>query len=200
MNTPTPVSKCSKWLAGLAAAVMSASCATSSPAPYAQETPALDLTQYLNGKLKAHGVFRDRSGKVVRRFVVDMDASWSGQPGQQEGILDETFTYLDQARKGQTDRRIWRLKQLNSAGSVTHYEGQADDVVGLAKGEASGNAFHWQYTLKLPVDGKVWEVHMNDWLYLVDDKVLLNHAVMTKWGLRLGDVQIAFTKEPKGQP
>ena len=42
------------------------------PADYATERPVLDLRQYFNGELVAHGMFSDRSGKVVRRFVVQM--------------------------------------------------------------------------------------------------------------------------------
>ncbi|MCZ1366121.1 DUF3833 domain-containing protein, partial [Enterococcus faecium] len=69
-----------------------AGCATPpTPATYAQETPTLDLQQYFNGTLDAHGIFQDRAGKVVRRFTVLMRASWQGDTG----TLDEDFTYAD---------------------------------------------------------------------------------------------------------
>ncbi|MEG0885141.1 MAG: DUF3833 family protein, partial [Janthinobacterium sp.] len=51
------------------------------PATYAQELPKLDLQQYFNGTLDAHGIFQDRSGKVVKRFTVVLHASWHGDTG-----------------------------------------------------------------------------------------------------------------------
>ena len=37
-------------------------------------------------------------------------------------------------------------------------------------------------TRLLPVDGSVYEVDFDDWFYLMDDKVLLNKATMSKFG------------------
>jgi hypothetical protein len=67
-------------------------------------------------------------------------------------------------------------------------------VVGSATGEAAGNALRWSYTLKLPVDGKVYEVDFDDWMYLIDDKVMLNKARMSKFGFELGQVTLSFQK------
>jgi hypothetical protein len=58
----------------------------------------------------------------------------------------------------------------------------------------SGNAFRWAYTLKLPVDGKVYEVQFDDWMYLINDRVMLNRATMSKFGIRLGEVTLSFYK------
>jgi NOL1/NOP2/fmu family ribosome biogenesis protein len=66
--------------------------------------------------------------------------------------------------------------------------------VGEATGRVSGNAFRWQYTMALPVDGRVWHVDFDDWMFLVDDKVLLNRAEMSKFGIRLGEVTLSFLK------
>jgi len=87
-------------------------------------------------------------------------------------------------------RRVWRIQALPDG----RYIGRADDVVGEAQGQASGNALRWQYTLALPVDGRVWEVQFDDWMYLMNDRVMLNKAVMSKWGVRLGEVTLSFTR------
>ena len=55
--------------ATLASAALLAGCASTTPADYAAEKPVLDLKTYFNGPLVAHGLFTDRSGKVVRRFT-----------------------------------------------------------------------------------------------------------------------------------
>ena len=142
----------------------------------------LDLRQYFNGTLDAYGVFTDRSGQVVRRFTVVMRCTWNGD----EGVLDEDFTYSD----GTTQKRIWRLKHEGNG----RYTGRADDVVGVAEGQTAGNAFRWGYTLALPVDGRVWNVQFDDWMYLLDERVMLNKAVMSKFGIRLGEVTLSFVR------
>jgi Protein of unknown function (DUF3833) len=157
-------------------------CAGPQVTDYAAEQPALDLTRYFNGPVQAHGMFQDRSGRIVKRFTVQMDCRWAGD----QGVLDEHFSYAD----GTTQRRVWHLTRHPDG----RYTGRADDVVGEAEGRAAGNAFRWAYTLKLPVDGKVYEVQFDDWMVLVDERVMLNRATMSKFGLRLGEVTLSFTK------
>ena len=149
---------------------------------YRDQRPALDLKTYFNGTLDAWGMFQGRSGDVQRRFHVVIDAKWSGDTG----VLDERFTWAD----GSNSRRVWTLTQ-QADGS---YRGRADDVVGEAIGEVAGNAFHWRYVLALPVDGKVYHVDFDDWMILMNDRVMLNRATMSKWGWRLGEVTLGFVK------
>jgi Protein of unknown function (DUF3833) len=166
-----------------AVAGLSAGCASPTAADYAAEKPLLDLKTYFNGDLVAHGIFTDRSGKVARRFTVQMTGTWQGN----QGVLDERFTYSD----GKTERRVWRLTDLGGG----RWSGRADDVVGEAVGLAAGNALNWRYTLRLPVGDKVYDVQFDDWMYLMDDKVMLNKAVMSKFGIRLGEVTLSFYKK-----
>ena len=177
------------WLAragtlGLAtgSALALSACAGPQISDYTAETPALDLRKYFTGTVDAWGIFTDRSGRVVKRFTVVIDCQWQGD----EGVLDEAFTYSD----GTLQRRVWRLKALPNG----RYEGRADDVVGMATGQTKGNAFQWQYTLALPVDGKVWEVQFDDWMFLMNDRVMLNKAVMSKLGVTLGEVTLSFSR------
>jgi hypothetical protein len=172
-----------RWFLAAAAALLLSACATPTVDDYASEKPVLDLKTYFNGELVAHGLFTDRSGKVVRRFVVQMTGTWSGN----QGTLDERFTYSD----GKTERRVWRLTDEGNG----RWSGRADDVVGQAEGRAAGNALNWRYTLKLPVDGSVYEVQFDDWMYLMDERVMLNKAVMSKVGVRLGEVTLSFHKK-----
>ena len=161
-------------------------CASQQITAYASEKPVLDLRQYFNGTLDAYGVFTDRSGTVIKRFTVVMNCSWQGN----DGVLDEDFTYSD----GTKQKRVWRLTRTTDAQGQGQYTGRADDVVGLATGEERGNAFHWTYTMALPVDGKVYNVDFDDWMYLMTDKVMLNKATMSKFGFRLGEVTLSFFK------
>ena len=167
----------------LAGTAVLTGCASPQVTDYAQERPLLELDRYFTGRVLAHGVFQKRNGAVARRFTVVMDCHWEGN----QGVLDEAFTYSD----GSTERRIWRLTKHADG----RYTGRADDVVGEAQGQTSGNAFRWNYTLRLPVDGKEYEVQFDDWMFLVDDRVLLNRATMSKFGVTLGEVLLSFTKQ-----
>ena len=170
-------------LAATAAATLVAGCAAPTAADYAAEKPLLDLKTYFNGELTAHGIFTDRQGKVARRFVVQMTGTWQGN----QGVLDERLTYSD----GTLERRVWRLTDEGGG----RWTGRADDVVGVAEGRSAGNALNWRYTLNLPVDGKTYEVQFDDWMYLMDERVMLNKAVMSKFGIRLGEVTLSFYKK-----
>lgn len=166
----------------LSGALLLAGCASPEVQDYAAEQPALDLKTYFNGPLTGHGIFTDRNGVVKARFVVHMQGSWSGE----QGVLDEDFLYSD----GRKEKRVWRLTHHGQG----RYTGRADDVVGEAQGQSAGNALRWAYTLRLPVDGKVYEVQFDDWMYLVDERVMLNKAEMRKFGFRLGEVTLSFHK------
>jgi hypothetical protein len=167
-------------MAALAVAGL-AGCAAVDVGDYAAEKPTLDLAQYFDGTIDGWGMFQDRSGKVVRRFHVRIDATWDGD----NGTLDEHFEYTD----GEKQHRIWRLSKDGN-----RYRGTAADVVGAAVGTAQGNALHWSYVLALPVDGRVWDMAMDDWMYLIDDRTMLNRTTMSKFGFRVGEITLAFTK------
>jgi len=119
---------------------------------------------------------------VQRRFIVKLQGTWTGNTG----VLEEDFEYSD----GKRERRAWTLKDLGQG----RYSGTAADVLGEAQGQAAGNALRWAYTLKLPVDGSVYEVQFDDWMYLMDERTLLNKARMSKFGVTLGEVTLSFQK------
>ncbi len=171
-------------LAVLAVAVtLGAGCATPNVDSYSDERPVLDLREYFDGEIEAHGMFQDRSGKVIKRFTVAIEASWKGNIG----TLEEDFVYSD----GTTDRRVWTITRVDEH----NYVGTAGDVIGEAKGTAYGNALRWRYVLALAVDDNIYHVNFDDWMYLIDDKVMLNRSEMRKFGVRLGEVTLAFRKK-----
>ncbi len=161
-------------------------CSSPSVTQYANEKPNLDLSEYFNGTIDAYGIFTDRSGEVKKRFTVLLVAQWKVIDGKKVGTLDESFEYSD----GTKQKRIWTLTET----APGKYIGRADDVVGDALGESAGNALNWAYTLALPVDGTIYHVQFNDWMYLLTPKVMLNKAKMSKFGIDLGEVTLSFYK------
>jgi hypothetical protein len=166
----------------LAATAALAGCAGVRPGDYAAEKPVLELARYFNGVVDGWGMVQDRSGRLLRRFHVRIDCTWQGN----QGVLDETFEWSD----GTREKRIWKVTRLGGG----RYTGTAGDVIGEARGEAAGNALQWRYVLKLPEAQGGWEVDIDDWMYLVDERTLLNRSVVTKLGIRFAEITIAFRK------
>jgi hypothetical protein len=158
-----------------------AGCASVDINDYRANQPVLDVATFFSGTIDGWGMVQDRAGKVQRRFYVQIDAKWNGD----HGTLDEHFRYDD----GKLQQRVWTIVK-----SGDHYVGTAGDIVGEAEGTASGNALHWNYVLALPIDDKVWNIDMDDWMYLIDDRTLLNHTGMSKLGVHVGDVTLAMRK------
>lgn len=159
-----------------------ASCTNVEVGDYRNEEPRLDLREYFAGRVDAWGMFQKRSGEVVKRFHVRIDGSLEGD----RLILDEHFSYSD----GTTQRRVWTLRPEGP----NRWRGTAGDVVGEAVGEVAGNALRWRYVLELPVDGSVYRVNFDDWMYLIDAKTMANRSFMTKFGVELGQVTLFFRK------
>jgi len=55
----------------------------------------------------------------------------------------------------------------------------------------------------LPVDGKVYHVNFDDWMWLMDGQTMINRSTMSKFGIHLGDVTLFFRKrdaQPGSKP
>ena len=143
--------------------------------------PELFLEQFFSGQLEAYGIVQDRSGKVVRRFHADIVGKWE----ENRGVLDEKFVFAD----GELQQRCWRLVKEGS-----YYSGTAADVAGKATGQVKGHALNWRYTLQVPVGENVWDIQLNDWMYLVDEENLINRASMSKFGIEVGEITLFIKK------
>lgn len=168
----------------IALVIFLSGCSSPKISDYQGTAPALDLQHFFNGKLVAHGMVLDRSGALTRRFSVDLNASWQGN----KGIIDEQFVFDD----GEKTRRVWRLTKS----AHNSYQGQADDVLGIASGTAQGAVLHWQYDMMINVDGTDYQVSLDDWMYLIDDKRLFNKTDIMKFGLKVGELVLYIEKQP----
>lgn len=155
---------------------------TASVRDYEGREPRLDMQAYFDGPLVAWGIVQDRSGEVTRSFRVDMVGSWDGDTG----VLEEDFSWSD----GTAERRVWTFRKVDEH----NYIGTAGDVVGEATGETFGNALHWRYTLALPWNDDTINVFLDDWMWLIQDDVLVNRSEIRKFGFRVGEVTIFFRK------
>ena len=152
-------------------------------ATYRGTSPEFDLFTYFQGETRGWGIVRDWKGEVTRSFSVTV----SGKAGEGDSIvLTEDLSWSD----GEQSLRTWEIERTGE----NSYTGRDGDVVGSAQGLSAGNALNWQYTLNLVIDDGSWKIHFDDWMYLQPDGILLNTAEMSKFGIQVGEVVIAFSK------
>jgi len=167
---------------GLLCSLVLVGCAGPEPRYYAAQKPPLDLREYFDGHITGWGLVQDRAGRVTRRMTVEMDCRWEGDVG----TFDERFVDSE----GQRETRVWKIRK-----SGDRYTGTAGDVIGEARGEAAGNAFHWEYVLDAKRDnGGTVALSMDDWMWLLDERTLANRTTFSKFGIRFGEVSFFFRK------
>lgn len=149
---------------------------------YEGQKPTLVLESYFNGKMKAHGLVMDRSDEVTRRFTVSLNTTWKANVG----TLQEDFEWSD----GEKTQRIWTITKVADG----KYQGTAPDIDGIAIGESAGNAFHWTYKMNLKTADSSYDVKFQDWIFLVDENILINEAKIYWHGIYGGKVLISFKK------
>jgi len=150
---------------------------------YLESKPKFDLKSYFTGPIQAWGIVQDRSGNITAQFDIDMLGTWEGNQGK----LVEDFRYYD----GKTQQRIWHITALGDG----KYEGRADDIIGTAKGNSFGNAGEWVYTMDLPVGDTTYRLDFNDWMWAMNDGVLMNRSYMKKFGFKVAEITIFMKKK-----
>ena len=154
---------------------------------YAANTPPLKLEQFFEGRSYAYGIFEDRFGNLKRQFRVHID----GRVDADSLILDERFIYED----GETARRVWTIQNrgVDETG-LMRYQGQADDIDGVATGQIAGNVLSWSYDIVLSLSGQNLKVRFDDFIYQLDEDIAINRAYVSKWGVEIGQVTLVFLR------
>lgn len=150
---------------------------------YAEEAPEFDVRKSLHGVFLADGVIYDYSGRVSARFRANI----TGKFNKSGGVMDEEFFYVG---KEEPQSRQWRITFTGPKS----FTAEADDIVGTALGEASGNALRLTYRLRLPerLGGHV--LNVVDWLYLMEDGSIVNRSDMRKFGVRAAELLAVFRR------
>lgn len=159
------------------------SCSSVSVRDYAGNRPLLVVEEFFNGRLSAQGIVKDRGGRVIRYFTASIDAYW--QDGV--GTLDERFEFDD----GEQQTRVWKLRSVGAG----KYSATAGDVVGNGRMEVAGNSVFLDYVLQIPYGDGTIDVRIDDRMYLVSERVLLNESIMTKWGFEVGRISLVISRE-----
>ncbi|GAA5317743.1 MAG: DUF3833 domain-containing protein [Candidatus Pelagadaptatus aseana] len=163
-------------------------CSHQSIDDYQNGQPPFVLQDYFNGRLSAHGIVKNRFGKVIRTFNAELNGQWqAGSDGTSEGLLKEVFRFDD----GEVQLRDW---QMIATDQSSVFVGRAGDVVGDARLRTAGNALFIEYTLRIPYQGRSIDVFVDDRMYRVSDSVVINESRLSKWGIDVGEVVLTIIK------
>ena len=143
----------------------------------------LRLEAFFDEPAEAYGVFQDRFGKPRRLFRVAVE------PTFENGLLtlEEKFTFDD----GAEEQRIWKIQPEGEG----RYSATANGVIGTARGQVEGPALRWHYTFALDIGSRIINVQFDDFMCQQSRGVLINRAIVKKWGIRVGDLTLVFIKQ-----
>ena len=173
-----------KYVAILMVALVFIGCTSVPIEQYAANQPRLALATFFNGPLTAHGIVKDRKGRVTRYFNVTMTGTWQADG---RGELVEDFVWDD----GEKQQRIWRFAP-DGSGQIW---ASADDVKKAVPVMISGNALFMKYQLLVPVKDRKYWITVDDRMYLTDENVLINESKMSKFGFHVGNVTLTILKQ-----
>lgn len=175
-----------RWaLAALAVALL-AGCSDERPlARFAGDGPDFDPVRFFTGHVRSWGVVEDRGGAPTGRVRTDCQGEAEGADGLH---MEQRLTMED----GTTTTRDWHMRRTGPRA----YSATANDMVGSAAGEAQGRAFHWRWVLATRPGNPLFDVTMEQWMYLMDDGAMVNRTVVSKLGLVLAEVTEQFERVP----
>lgn len=156
------------------------------PAAYATMGPRFDPTVHLNGPMLCEGVIYGPRGRVVSRFVADMEGRWQGGLG----VLTERFRY----DSGAEQARRWEL-HLGDGGMLV---ATAADLLGEARGWVSGSAVVMRYRIRLTPESGGHVLDVTDWMYLLENGTIINRSQFRKFGVKVAE--LVATMRPKPVP
>lgn len=160
-----------------------AGCSSTDIGEYADNRPEFVLEEFFQGSLTAHGVLKNRGGKVTRYFNATIDASWEDGVG----TLAERFEFDD----GEIEYRTWVLEPDGEG----RYRATAGDVDGVGEARVEGNALRMDYRLEIDYRGREMTLSVEDWMWRVDDNTLINESTLRYWGFRVGTIQLTIVRQ-----
>lgn len=101
--------------------------------------------------------------------------------------LEQDLSFSDGVRQ----HRSWRIRKVDAH----HYEATANDIIGIARGEARGNTFNWSFVLALSPGNPLANVRMTQTMSLQPDgRSLVNHTTIRKLGVVVARVNETFRR------
>jgi hypothetical protein len=151
-------------------------------APHRDQAPRFDPKRDLAGKILCEGIVYGPFGRVVSRFVAQMEGRWQGD----RATLTEVFRY----DSGRIQHRAWDLRL--EGWQITAL---AEDLIGPGRGEIAGNAVRMRYKIRLAREAGGHVLDVEDWMYLLENGTIMNRSQFRKFGIKLGELIATMRQE-----
>ena len=152
------------------------------PDAFAGTRPRFDPVAFWTGHTRSWGVIENRDGAPTAVITTTTD----GTPDGRGGLHMVQHVRHD----GEDTARDWHIRRVGDG----QFEATANDVVGTARGAPRGRTLHWTWTLATHPGNGLYDVTMDQWMYLADDGTLMNRTIITKLGIRLAEVSEQFVR------
>lgn len=157
-----------------------AACATVPPPP-ARALP-ITLVEAFRGRSLGAGVFRAPLAGIERRFTARLHGRLRGDTL----TVVEDFVYDD----GQEDRLTWVFTRTGEG----TWDGRREDTVGTAKVVEDGREIRLTYLADFRSTSGVTRLGFADVIYRPAPGLVVNDAVVTRWGLPIGTVRFELRR------
>lgn len=155
-----------------------AGCASAPPSPRVATRP-VTLEQAFLGAKRGVGHFRVWLTGEERRFTADLNGHLS-QGGNRLTVVED-FLYDD----GQTDRLTWVFDRAGAG----RWTGRREDTVGEAQVIEEKGEIRLSYTADFRSLSGVTRLGFRDVIYLRDDGVIVNDAIVSRAGIPVAGVR-----------
>lgn len=152
------------------------------PEAFARTTPAIDPIIFWTGRTDSWGVIENRDGAPTSIITTTTDGTAEGAGGLhmiQHVIVD-----------GKESVRDWHIRRLGAG----LFDARANDMVGTVRGAPSGRTLHWTWVLETRPGNSLFDITMEQWMYLSDHGTLMVRTIVTKLGVRLAEISEQFER------
>jgi hypothetical protein len=146
--------------------------------------PIFRPERFFAGHTHSWGIFETRAGQPKETLYTQTWGHWEGDVFKFEQDL--------QFQNGKKSHRSWSIRRLDEH----HYSATGTGIIGFARGEAHGNAFHLEFTLDAIPGNPLAHLRMSQWMYLQSDGVtMVNRDTLTKAGVIITEITEQFHKD-----
>jgi hypothetical protein len=149
---------------------------------FAGTAPAFDPVKFWTGRTDSWGVVENRGGAPTAIIETHTDGTAEGA----DGLHMVQHVVMD----GKDSVRDWHIRRLCNQ----QLEATASDLVGTATGSPSGRTLHWTWTLARSPGNPLFNITMEQWMYLADNGTLLVRTIVTKFDVRLAEISEQFVR------
>jgi hypothetical protein len=164
-------------------ALLAGCASTLPPAAFAKTTPSFDPIKFWTGHTSSWGVIENLDGDPTSIISTTTDGTPEGADGLH--MIQHVF------HGNEVTARDWHIRRI----SPGHFEATANDVLGAVHGSTSGRTLHWNWTLQTKPGNPLFNVTMDQHMYLADNGTLMNRTIIRKCGLRLAEISEQFVRK-----